>query len=266
MSSSPEAHTSQHPTFKQYVVVAIILFAITLVEFLIIVPEAWQGTGAVIAPLVILSAVKFWIVIMFYMHLKFEHKRLTQIFITGLVLSFCVGAAVIGLFGSFTPEPRAFAVANAVAYAGHEAASSGHDAPAEHVTSDTPAQSGPDSDQAQSAPPTDTTPPSGSEGGSDMVAAQGQALFTGGSCAGCHTIDGLTAGMVGPDLTHIGTDAASRNDQSAAEYLEEAIRNPEAFVATGVERAIPGVMTSGLTAALSDEDVRSLVEFLLAQK
>jgi hypothetical protein len=41
---------------------------------------------------------------------------------------------------------------------------------------------------------------------------------------------------------------------------------PEAFVAEGVERAIPGLMTSALTASLSDADVQALVEFLLAQK
>ena len=113
MSSSPEAHGTRHPTFKQYVWVAIILFAITIVEFLIIVPQGWRGTGAVIAPLAILSTIKFAIVIMFYMHLKFEAKLFSIIFVGGLALALFVGFAMIGLFGTFQPQPRSFAAANA---------------------------------------------------------------------------------------------------------------------------------------------------------
>ena len=256
MSSSPEAHGSHHPTFKQYVVVAIILFVITLVEYLLIVPKGWQGTGGVIAPLVILSTIKFAIVILFYMHLKYDHKLLFYVFVGGLFLAFCVGIALVGLFGSFKPQPRAFAAANAVAYAGHEAAG-------EHAVVETPTQ--PDPVQPRQRPQP-TPPESGSAGGPDLVAL-GEAVFTGGSCAGCHAIDGKTVGAVGPDLTHLGTDAADRKgDLSAREYIEESIRAPEAFVATGVERAIAGVMTSGLTASLSDADIDALVEFLLAQK
>lgn len=73
--------------------------------------------------------------------------------------------------------------------------------------------------------------------------------------------------MVGPDLTHIGTDGATRQPGvSARDYITEAIKMPEAFVPTGVERAIPGLMTSALSASLSDADVEALVEFLLAQQ
>jgi hypothetical protein len=53
---------------------------------------------------------------------------------------------------------------------------------------------------------------------------------------------------------------------SAQAYITESIRDPEAFVATGVPRAIPGVMTRAITAGLSDSEVQGLVAFLLAQK
>ena len=97
---------------------------------------------------------------------------------------------------------------------------------------------------------------------------QGQSIFTGkGGCLACHTIEGISTGLVGPDLTHIGTDAAERKPGvSARDYLTEAIREPEAFVPEGVERAIPGLMTAAITASLSDDEVAALVEFLLAQK
>ena len=113
---------------------------------------------------------------------------------------------------------------------------------------------------ATTAPVATTAPPAGGD-------ADGQALFVGGACASCHTIEGLTTGLVGPDLTNIGTDAAARKPgMSAKDYVTESIRDPEAFVATGVERAIPGLMTTAITASLSDADVDALVEFLLAQK
>ena len=37
----------------------------------------------------------------------------------------------------------------------------------------------------------------------DPAVARGKQLFTTLACAGCHTIQGLTGGKVGPDLTHI---------------------------------------------------------------
>jgi mono/diheme cytochrome c family protein/heme/copper-type cytochrome/quinol oxidase subunit 4 len=251
----PEHHDSRHPTFKQYVTIAIILFVITAIEFLIIVPEGLRGSKVVIAPLVALSALKFAIVIMFYMHLKFDNRLLGSVFITGLALAFAAGAAVLALFGSFQPTPREFAAANAVAYT-HSGEADGH----EEVEIEQP-QPG-------------VTPEGGTEevveepaGGSDLV-ARGQEIFVGaGGCLACHTVEGVATGMVGPDLTHIGTEGANRQPGvSARDYITESITMPEAFIAEGVERANPGLMTSALTASLSDADIQALVEFLLAQE
>ena len=114
-----------------------------------------------------------------------------------------------------------------------------------------------------------TTIPDRGNGGDGPV-GQGQQSFAGaGSCIACHTIQGVPAavGVVGPELTHVGTDAATRKPgTSARDYITESIRDPEAFVAEGVERAVPNIMTQALTAGLSDAEVESLVEFLLAQK
>ena len=118
-------HTSHHPSFSQYVLIAIILFAITMVEFLLI----WDKAGIVdslgpskIPVLVLLSAIKFAIVIMFYMHLKFDNRLLGSIFIAGLLLAFLVGIAVISTFVGFEGEQRLYAEQNAVPYVEHEAA------------------------------------------------------------------------------------------------------------------------------------------------
>ena len=39
----------------------------------------------------------------------------------------------------------------------------------------------------------------------DPAVAQGKQLFTSLACAGCHTVQGLTGGKVGPELTHIAS-------------------------------------------------------------
>ena len=112
-------HTSNHPTFSQYVLIAVILFAITIVEFVLI----WERAGIVshlgaskVPLLVALSAVKFAIVIMYYMHLKFDPRFFGTVFIAGLVLAFLVGISVIGLFVGFEGKQRGYAEANAVPF------------------------------------------------------------------------------------------------------------------------------------------------------
>ena len=266
MAGSHQDQESHHPTFRQYLAIAVILFAITIIEFLLIYPRAQivYYLGASKIPLLVaLSAVKFAIVIMFYMHLKFDNRLLGGIFLSGLGLGFAVVVAVLTLFFALQGNPRAYAEARAVPYEEHH-----EEEPEVVVEAPTPDTSSP-AVETTTAPSGTAPATSGSGGGSsDALIAQGQEIFVGvGGCAACHTIEGVAAGLVGPDQTHIGTEAATRKPGlSAREYITESIRDPEAFVPTGVERALPGVMTPALTANLSDDQVNALVEFLLAQK
>jgi azurin len=116
MSSSHQTEQGHHPSFKQYALVAVILFAITIVEFFAIYPDPDLIGAAKIPVLFILSAIKFAIVIMFYMHLKFDNRMFTILFLAGLALAFAVGIAVLGMFVALGGSPRAFASANAVPY------------------------------------------------------------------------------------------------------------------------------------------------------
>ena len=268
--SLPEQHHEQrHPTFMQYVTIAIVLFVITIVEFLIILPEDWQGQAWTLAPLIILSCIKFAIVIMFYMHLKFDNQLFSWIFLAGLGLGLAVVIAVLGLFFALNGAPRAYAVVNAVPYVHGEK----HVEPetAELPSTETPTDAAQtttgsgDTGSGSTESSGGATAPSGA-----VSAAVGQEVFMGvGTCATCHLIQGLAPGGVGPELTHIGTEAATRQPGvSAADYIEDSIRNPEAFVATDVANALPGLMTQVLidSLALTDEQIDSLVEFLLAQE
>ena len=111
-----------HPTFKQYLLIAMILFAITIVEFLLIWDRVGiqDDLGATKIPLLVgLSVVKFYIVIMFYMHLRFDNKLFTRIFLGGLFLAFLVGLALLGLFTAMNGDQRSYALDRAIPYDEH---------------------------------------------------------------------------------------------------------------------------------------------------
>ena len=96
--------------------------------------------------------------------------------------------------------------------------------------------------------------------------AAGRTLFTGGGgCAACHTIEGLTHGVLGPDLDGIATVASARIPGYTAErYLREAIVDSCAYTVEGTDcNLMLNVMN---TIHLTDADVDALVAFLLQQR
>ena len=104
MSSVPSVRQMSHPTLKQYIVVAAFLAIITAIEVVVIYIDALDPG---IAPLLIaLSGVKFATVVMFYMHLKFDSRLFTWVFVAGLALAFgrCPGYA--GTFWRAARRPR----------------------------------------------------------------------------------------------------------------------------------------------------------------
>ena len=270
MSSAPEQHQMHHPTFKQYALIAMILFAVTIVEFLIILPGDWRGQRWTIAPLVILSAFKFAVVIMFYMHLKFDAPMFSVIFLAGLALALAVGMAAVGLFGSFTPSQRAFAEDNAKPFVHVEPSEGGGEHATMPAPTAVPPTLAPQTGQPDTPSPTAVPPPPPSA----ADPAAGQAIFTAkGQCFTCHTIDGLTVGVLGPSLNGIATAAGTRQPGvSAEEYLRQSIMEPDVFVQEGCVTGAGTVCTTGVMAPivnaanLNDADVDALVAFLLTQK
>ncbi len=92
--------------------------------------------------------------------------------------------------------------------------------------------------------------------------------FTKGACAGCHVIPGVrgASGAIGPDLTSIGVDAATRIEgYSAQEYIYESLMNPDAYVVAECPTgACPeNVMLTAFTDGLSDDEVDMIVGYLL---
>jgi cytochrome c2 len=86
------------------------------------------------------------------------------------------------------------------------------------------------------------------------------------SAPGCSTCHSLEAGvtLVGPSHAGVATRAETAvPGMSAADYLEQSIREPNAVVVEGFS---PGVMYANYDRELSDQDIADLVAFLLTQK
>ena len=94
--TSPAPKERAHPTPAKYVAIALILAAITLVEVAIVYLDF---LGGVVGPvLVVLSAAKFALVVMFFMHLRFDNRLFSAMFVTGLLLATGVLIALLALF------------------------------------------------------------------------------------------------------------------------------------------------------------------------
>ena len=242
-----------HGGLKQYGLLAIFLAVVTFIEFVIILPSDLQGDAISLAPLIILSVIKFFCVVAFFMHLKFEHPLLWQIFVAGLALGLVVALALVLLFGVFRPTPRAFTEGRAEPFVHHA------EEKAEHAPLVVPTP----------APPGVVVPPSA--GATETTGNPGLALFTvRGGCAACHTIEGVSdGGILGPELTRVASAAGSRVDgQSAEEYLRTSITDPDAYTAgtaDGFDQDYPaGTMQATLAGInLTPEEIDTLVEYLL---
>ena len=98
MSDMDKTH-STHPSPRKYLMVAFALVVITAIEVGIFYIES-IGKG-IIPILFFLSAVKFGLVGMFYMHLRYDSRLFSIFFITGLILASLVSLALMALFGFF---------------------------------------------------------------------------------------------------------------------------------------------------------------------
>ena len=94
------AHPSgrPHPTAAVYVAIALILAVVTVVEVGIIYVD--MARAALYLVLFILSAFKFSLVVMFFMHLRFDAPLFTVLFTGGLTLAVAVMIALLALFGA----------------------------------------------------------------------------------------------------------------------------------------------------------------------
>jgi len=96
--TEPGGHA--HPTARTYILIAVILTAITAIEVAVYYIPAIRDTLPILATfLVVLAVVKFVLVVGWYMHLRFDNKLFTWLFVGGLM------AAVATLTGLWALQP-----------------------------------------------------------------------------------------------------------------------------------------------------------------
>ena len=103
--ASAEAHVAagevhEHPTWGTYKWVALILTVITIVEVWVYYTP-FNASPMFVPTLLVMSAVKFAIVVMFYMHLKYDHKLFKALFTGPLLIAMSTLVALLFLFGKF---------------------------------------------------------------------------------------------------------------------------------------------------------------------
>lgn len=88
----------EHPGEKQYIFVALVLGVLTAVEVLTYFIDFG---GAATPLLIVLMVAKFILVILFFMHLKFDNPVFMRLFIAGLILAVGVYLIMLSAFEYF---------------------------------------------------------------------------------------------------------------------------------------------------------------------
>ncbi|MFN2317392.1 MAG: cytochrome C oxidase subunit IV family protein [Gemmatimonadales bacterium] len=97
MSADAQSHAAaehHHPGTATYVQIAVVLFALTALEVLAYemahrptMPLHELMAATLVPVLIVLSAAKFALVAMFYMHLKSDGKLLTSLFVFPIIIA-----------------------------------------------------------------------------------------------------------------------------------------------------------------------------------
>jgi cytochrome c oxidase subunit 4 len=86
----------RHPTARFYWTVGIVLSVITAIELW---AYSWPFERVVVNPILLaLSAVKFVMVVGFFMHLRFDHPLFRALFGFGLILTIAISLSLLLLF------------------------------------------------------------------------------------------------------------------------------------------------------------------------
>jgi len=92
------------------------------------------------------------------------------------------------------------------------------------------------------------------------LAEHGKEVFSRSACIGCHTIQGVSPGVIGPNLTHVG---------SRATIASGVFPNDSAHLASWIADAPslkPGAIMTRMKPPLTDADVAALVAYLQSLK
>ena len=90
--------SDEHSSVATYVRVALILTAVTALEVGVIYIRFL--TPIVVPLLLVMATAKFVLVVMFFMHLRYDPRSLTAVFVGPLVMATLLGLSLIALVGT----------------------------------------------------------------------------------------------------------------------------------------------------------------------
>lgn len=101
MSDPYEEHAphKEHPSAKEYIRIGIILAVLTGLEVMSYYVDV--STAVLIPTLYVLAFVKFVLVAMWFMHLRFDDRRYARFFVMGIALAFTLYLIVLITFRTF---------------------------------------------------------------------------------------------------------------------------------------------------------------------
>jgi len=97
--SRAAAPPHEHASIGTYVKVALILSVVTALEFGVLYIRAL--TPILVPLLLVLSAGKFLLVVLFFMHLRYDSRTLTVLFLGPLLIAAGIVVALMTLTGDF---------------------------------------------------------------------------------------------------------------------------------------------------------------------
>ena len=104
-AASHEAAGGGHATVRTYINVAIALAILTAIEVTTLYIPGIPGWFLITA-LLIMSALKFFLVVGFFMHLKYDSSIMRALFVGPLLIAIAIILALMALFSAFILLPR----------------------------------------------------------------------------------------------------------------------------------------------------------------
>ena len=96
---APHVEEHVHPTWSIYWKVALVLALITVGEVWAYYMPSFVASRGFVPTLLVMSALKFAIVVMFYMHLKYDHRLFRVLFTGPLLVAAMILIGLMFLFG-----------------------------------------------------------------------------------------------------------------------------------------------------------------------
>jgi cytochrome c oxidase subunit IV len=85
-----------HPTVAQYVEIGVILAVVTAAEVALFFADIPRQVT--VPSLLVLTAIKFILVVMWFMHLRYDHRMFTRLFVAGMAIAIVIFAWLAWIF------------------------------------------------------------------------------------------------------------------------------------------------------------------------